>query len=67
MGHLEQMKEALSHTIKFTRSESFKEYSKEEQAFFRNYVRELNEDINAEYEALEFIRRRDKDKEHAVT
>lgn len=64
MGHLEQLKEALSSTIKLTRSKEFKDYTKDEQEFFRNYIRELNEEINAEYEALAYIRRRDKEKKH---
>ena len=65
MGHLEQLKAALSATIKLTKSEGFTaEHSPEEQAFYRDYVGELNEEIAAEYEAMEFIRARDQEKEH---
>ena len=65
MSRLEQLQEALSHTIKLTKSEGFKAYSKEEQEFFRGYIKELDEEIIAEYEALDFIRRRDREKDHA--
>jgi hypothetical protein len=65
MSHLEQLKAALSATIKLTRSETFTtRHSTEEQEFYRGYIRELNEEINAEYEAMDFVRRRDEDKEH---
>jgi hypothetical protein len=64
MSRLEQLQEALSHTIKLTKSEGFKTYSKKEQEFFRSYSKELNEEITAEYEAIDFIRRRDQEKEH---
>ena len=67
MSRLEQLQEALSHTIKLTKSEGFKVYSKEEQEFFKAYIKELDEEIIAEYEALDFIRRRDREKEHAAT
>lgn len=66
MGHLEQLKVALSETIKLIRSGDFNQYSKDEQQFFRGYIKELNDEIAAEYEAMEFIRQRDKEKEHAT-
>ena len=60
MSHLEQLKQALEHTIKITKDERFtKLYSVDEQRFFKSYVKDLNEEINAEYEALEFIRQRE--------
>ena len=64
MSQLEQLKAALEETIHLTKSEGFKAYSTEEQDFFRGYVRELSEEIGAEYEAMEFIRQRDKEKLH---
>jgi hypothetical protein len=68
MGHLEQLKAALTATIKLTRSEGFTtQHSTEEQEFYRGYIRELNEEINAEYEAMDFVRRRDEGKEHHET
>ncbi len=64
MSQLEQLKKALEETIHLTKSEAFKEYSVDEQNFFRGYVRELSEEISAEYEAMEFVRQRDKEKLH---
>ncbi len=64
MSHLELLQAALEKTIHLTKSEGFKEYSEDEQTFFRGYVKELNDEISAEYEAMEFIRRRDKEKLH---
>jgi hypothetical protein len=64
MGHLDQLKAALDSTIKLTKSADFRQYSKDEQDFFRSYVRELNEEINAEYEAIAFVAQRERDKQH---
>ena len=64
MSHLEQMQAALEETIHLTKSEGFKKYSRAEQDFFRSYVKELTEEISAEYEAMEFIRQREKEKNH---
>ena len=66
MGHLEQLKAALAETVKLTKSKEFREYTVEEQSFFRGYVKELNEEINSEYEAMAFIAQRDKEKEHGT-
>ena len=64
MSHLEQLKAALDRTIKLTKAEEFSKYSKDEQDFFKSYVRELNEEINAEYEARAFVAQRERDKQH---
>ena len=65
MNQLEQLKQALAHTIKITKDPRFTSlYNAEEQDFFKSHVRELNEEINAEYEAIEFIRQREMRCEH---
>jgi hypothetical protein len=65
MSHLEQLKAALNETVKLTRSDAFTtQHTVEEQEFYRGYIRELNEEINAEYEAMDFIRRREQEKQH---
>ncbi len=67
MSNLQQMQEALKRAIKLTRDDRFTElHSKDEQKVYHDLIRELNEDISAEYEALEYIRRRDKGFDEAV-
>jgi len=65
MGTLEQLKRALTQTVKLTKDPEFRtKLSLEEQEFYKSYIKELQEEIDAEYEALEYIRRRDMKKEH---
>jgi hypothetical protein len=67
MGHLEQLKAALTETLRLTKDPNFRvQYNKEEQEFYQSYVKELNEEINAEYEAQAFIAQREREKEHGA-
>jgi hypothetical protein len=67
MSVIEQLKEALDHTNKITKGPCFTtQYTKDEQEFFKTYAKELTEELNAEYEAIAFIAKRDREKEHGA-
>ncbi len=62
MTPLEQLQESLKRTIKITKDKRFTTlYTVDEQEVYRGHIKELNEEINAEYEAIAFIRQRDEE------